>query len=181
MIISNQEVAVHLKLIRNLSHYTSGRYQLRISLYSTTPKNTQATPLTVLEKEPSLGESRSEFDEECFITRTFTLKSGAYIELNEAYLFKVDAPLDSATEPTLTLNCELIQKDSDSEKRVNSYSGVISSSLAHEYLEMDFYETAPCQVTGSIHRCHYRYQFEDQGNALNLQEFCDTHCKENKL
>lgn len=32
MIISNQELAIHLGSLRNLTSYTSGRYNLRVSL-----------------------------------------------------------------------------------------------------------------------------------------------------
>lgn len=34
MIIANQEIAVHIKTIRNLTGYTSGRFALRISFES---------------------------------------------------------------------------------------------------------------------------------------------------
>jgi hypothetical protein len=49
MIISNQEVAVHIKNIRNLSAYTSGRYSLRISVYAGIDKNRiDATPVNII-------------------------------------------------------------------------------------------------------------------------------------
>ena len=181
MIISNQEVAVHLRLVRNLSHYTSGKYHLCLSLLPGHPSAAPATPLTVIEKDHYSGESRSECEEDCIITRTFPLKSGAYVEINEVYLFKLDCPIDSAALPTLTLKCQLVQVDNHEEKVVNCYSGVIAGSLAHEYLEMDFYDNTPCQIVGSIHRCHYRYHFEHMGQTLDLKEFCNKHCKENAI
>ena len=54
MIISNQEVAVHIKNIRNLSPYTSGRYALRISVYAASNnKRIDAIPVNIIEKEVS--------------------------------------------------------------------------------------------------------------------------------
>lgn len=49
MIISNQEVAVHIKNIRNLSAYTSARFALRISVFAGTDKNRiDATPVNLI-------------------------------------------------------------------------------------------------------------------------------------
>ncbi len=82
MIISNQEVAVHIKYIRNLSAYTSGRFALRISVYSASNQNRiDAIPVNIIEKEASKSENRSEFDEQYFITKAFPLKSGAHVRL----------------------------------------------------------------------------------------------------
>lgn len=63
MIISNQEVAVHLKLVRNLSSYTSGRFALRLSLASHAPPHSiQATPVNLIEKDAGRTDNRTEFD-----------------------------------------------------------------------------------------------------------------------
>lgn len=63
MIISNQEVAVHLKIIRNLTAYTSGRFALRISLAASTPTSSiYATPVNLIEKDSARPDNRTEFD-----------------------------------------------------------------------------------------------------------------------
>ena len=49
MIISNQEIAIHLHRLRNLSYLTSGKYQLRLSLFDSTAKQ-QATPVCFIEQ-----------------------------------------------------------------------------------------------------------------------------------
>lgn len=63
MIIANREIAIHLKLIRNLTGLTSGRFTFRISVIdnSSTPR-TAATPINIIEKEPLTGENSSELD-----------------------------------------------------------------------------------------------------------------------
>lgn len=33
----------------------------------------------------------------------------------------------------------------------------ITGYAFHEYLEMNFYELAPCQVVGTIHSCIYKF------------------------
>jgi hypothetical protein len=60
MIIANQEIAVHLKTIRNLTGYTSGRYALRISFGPPSPQlKIEGVPLNIIEKEPPKSENRS--------------------------------------------------------------------------------------------------------------------------
>jgi hypothetical protein len=77
MIIANRELAVHLKLIRNLTGLTSGRFSFRVSITDTSRSpRTSATPLNIIEKEPLAGENRSELDEYFYTTRTFIIKSG---------------------------------------------------------------------------------------------------------
>lgn len=53
MIIANQEIAVHLKLIRNLTGITSGRFSFRISLADlNSAQKAVATPFNLIEKDP---------------------------------------------------------------------------------------------------------------------------------
>jgi hypothetical protein len=51
MIIANQEIAVHLKTIRNLTGYTSGRYAVRISFQSPSPQlKIEGVPVNIIER-----------------------------------------------------------------------------------------------------------------------------------
>lgn len=51
MIVANQEIAVHLKLVRNLTGLTSGRFQIRLGIYEINPvKKHAAVPFNILEK-----------------------------------------------------------------------------------------------------------------------------------
>lgn len=60
MIISNQELAVHLGCLRNLTSYTSGRYALRVSLSEEGPRSSiQATPVSVIQRYSADSENRS--------------------------------------------------------------------------------------------------------------------------
>lgn len=64
MIISNQEIAIHLHKIRNLTSMNSGRYILRISLEETlTHSAHHATPVALIEKEHAKPDNKSEIDE----------------------------------------------------------------------------------------------------------------------
>lgn len=76
MIIANQELAVHLKLIRNLTGMTSGRFYLRIALNDARNPKVIATPLNLIEKESARQENRSEFDDNYYTSRMFYLKAG---------------------------------------------------------------------------------------------------------
>jgi hypothetical protein len=60
---------------------------------------------------------------------------------------------------------------------VESYRGRLFGLSIHEYLEVDFYENAPCQVIGSIHTCNYKYEFKVNDEPINLKVYCDKHCK----
>lgn len=48
MIVSNQEIALHLATLRNLTSYNSGRYALRLSLASRAKPTNKATPVCVI-------------------------------------------------------------------------------------------------------------------------------------
>lgn len=49
MIISNQEIAIHLHRVRNLTVYTSGKFLLRMAIEERGQKeNWKAAPLTVI-------------------------------------------------------------------------------------------------------------------------------------
>jgi len=49
MIISHQEIAIHLKNIRNLSGYTNGKFNCRISISSQTlNKHINAIPVNII-------------------------------------------------------------------------------------------------------------------------------------
>jgi hypothetical protein len=51
MIIANQEIAVHLKTIRNLTGYTSGRYAVRIYLEPPSPHlKIEGVPVNIIER-----------------------------------------------------------------------------------------------------------------------------------
>lgn len=51
MIIVNQEIAVHLKCIRNLTGYTSGRFAIRISVVQSCNSGMiESTPVNIIEK-----------------------------------------------------------------------------------------------------------------------------------
>jgi hypothetical protein len=80
MIIANQEIAVHLKTVRNLTGYNSGRFALRISLEEYgSHKKVQATPVNIIEKEIQKVENRSESDDHFYISKTFPLKNGTSV------------------------------------------------------------------------------------------------------
>jgi len=60
MIISNQEIAIHLHHIRNLSFLTSGRHILRLSLAEVHKgKHNKATPVCVIEQLETKGDNLS--------------------------------------------------------------------------------------------------------------------------
>ena len=44
---------------------------------------------------------------------------------------------------------------------------------------MDFYEGAPCQVTGSVHSCLYRYEYVKIGEGIGLNQYCQKYSKHN--
>ena len=49
MIIANQEIAVHIKTVRNLTGYTSGRFALRIYFESPLPKiKIEGVPVNII-------------------------------------------------------------------------------------------------------------------------------------
>jgi vacuolar-type H+-ATPase subunit H len=105
-----------------------------------------------------------------------TLKA-RQVELNEVYLFKVDSPLTASPQPPLTLHCSLFNTDCAESNLVNTYSGLVTGCPLHDYLEIDFSENVPCQLTGSIHRCPYRYSFIQEGQAVDLKGFCDKNAE----
>ena len=42
---------------------------------------------------------------------------------------------------------------------------------------MDFYDAAPCQITGTIHACNYKYEFKNDEDPIDLKTYCEKHCK----
>ena len=42
---------------------------------------------------------------------------------------------------------------------------------------MDFYEGAPCQIIGSLHRCLYKFSLISDGNSVDLRTFCERYWK----
>ena len=80
------------------------------------------------------------------------------MELNEIVIFKLDVPaVGPKDDEGLSLTCELIQVDQTRHKVVGLFKGSLIGSNLQEYLEMDFYDGAPCQVIGSVHRCTYKF------------------------
>jgi len=63
MIISNHEIAIHINIIRNLTNYTFGRFELRISVADCSHNSpVDATPVNIIEKDSSKPDNRPEFD-----------------------------------------------------------------------------------------------------------------------
>ena len=61
--MANQEMALHLAMVRNLTGLTSGRFMLRIGVHEVMPnKRKAAVPYNLIEKEPGKHENRSDFD-----------------------------------------------------------------------------------------------------------------------
>lgn len=58
------------------------------------------------------------------------------------------------------------------------YNSVISPNALHEYLEIDFYEGAPCQIAASYHRCYYRLELKADDMVLDLRTFCERYYKD---
>lgn len=82
MIVAHREIAVHLKLIRNLTGLTSGRFNLRISVQdSTKQRRILATPFNLIEKDTLKQENRSEIEDYYYTSRNFFLKSGMNVFL----------------------------------------------------------------------------------------------------
>ena len=79
----------------------------------------------------------------------------------------------------LTLQVELLQVDHGKQKTAGVYRGTASTSTLHEYLEVDFYDGAPCQISGSLHRCLYKFSLISENNAADLRTFCERHWKSN--
>jgi hypothetical protein len=82
MIISNQEVALHLTIIRNLSSYNSLKCALRASIYQMADGvRWEATPVNIIQKQQATNDNHSYIDDTHFISRTFVLKYGANVFL----------------------------------------------------------------------------------------------------
>jgi hypothetical protein len=61
MIVSNQEIAIHLKIIRNLSAYNSLNCNLRVNIFQIAQNvRYDATPVNVIEKNTNNTSNRSE-------------------------------------------------------------------------------------------------------------------------
>lgn len=60
---------------------------------------------------------------------------------------------------------------------VETYKGRLYGLSVHEYLEIDYYEAAPCQITGSIHACNYKYEFKVNEEPIDLRSYCEKYCK----
>ena len=58
------------------------------------------------------------------------------------------------------------------QKIVGTYKGLIHGAAEHEYLEIDFYESASCQIIGSFHRCAYKMEFKADAKTVELRNFC---------
>lgn len=72
-----------------------------------------------------------------------------------------------------------MQVDHGKHKVIGLYRGAASPNTLHEYLEIDFYEAAPCQIIGSLHRTLYKFSFEIDDTAVDLRTFCERHWKTN--
>jgi hypothetical protein len=82
MIVAHREIAVHLKLIRNLTGLTSGRFNFRISVQDTNNyRKILATPFNLIEKDTLKQENRSEIEDHYYTSRNFFLKSGMNVVL----------------------------------------------------------------------------------------------------
>ena len=80
MIVANQEIAIHLKMVRNLTGYTSGRFSFRLSLIDTNSQPPRAaTPLNIIEKSAQKQDNSSENDDRYYTSRTLFLKGGSNV------------------------------------------------------------------------------------------------------
>lgn len=77
----------------------------------------------------------------------------------------------------LIVVCELVHVEQSKNKVIDTYKGRLYGLSIHEYLEMDFYEAAPCQIIGSIHSCNYKYDFKVEDEQINLKTYCEKYCK----
>ena len=58
------------------------------------------------------------------------------------------------------------------QRLVSTYNGIIANNAEHEYLEVDFYENAPCQLVCSFHRCQYKFELKSEEQTVDLKTFC---------
>jgi hypothetical protein len=42
---------------------------------------------------------------------------------------------------------------------------------------MDYYDAAPCQITGTIHACNYKYEFKMNEDPIDLKTYVEKNCK----
>jgi hypothetical protein len=61
-------------------------------------------------------------------------------------------------------------------KPAGAYQGAIVG-CPHEYLEVDFYEQAPCQLVGSVHASTYQFAFSHFQTTIDLRTYCEKHCR----
>ena len=48
----------------------------------------------------------------------------------------------------------------------------------HSYLEMNFYDGAPCQIVGTVHACFYKFEFfEESNNAIDMKTYALRYAK----
>jgi hypothetical protein len=60
---------------------------------------------------------------------------------------------------------------------VGTYNSKIKSETAHEYLEVDYYETAPSQIIGSYHKLSCKFTFKNQSTVMDLRQFIQKYYK----
>lgn len=101
--------------------------------------------------------------------------------MNEVCIFQLKVPLyDSREEEArLVLVCDLLHIESGQAKIVDTFKAKLPSSSFHEYLEIDFYEGAPCQIVGSLHSCLYRFEYLHSGSGVDLKSYCQKYNKHN--
>lgn len=103
MIIGNQEIAVHLKLVRNLSGVTSGRFMLRVGVQEMIKTgNGTATPFNLLERTTAKTENRSEFDDQHYSSKMFFLKSGVNVSMWSRRSNSTKSASSNSTVPSTT-------------------------------------------------------------------------------
>ena len=99
-------------------------------------------------------------------------------------IFQLKPPLvDSLAhedDHRIVLTVELLHNHDKQAKIVDTFTAHLPvCGGIHEYLEMDFYEGAPCQVIGSLHTTLYRYEYLQGGSGIDLKGYCQKYTKHN--
>lgn len=94
-------------------------------------------------------------------------------------MFKVNSAIfnNGSEDFQLILVSQLIQVEQNKTKVVEAYRGRLYGLSIHEYLEMDYYDVAPCQITGSIQACSYKFEFKANDDPIDLKSYCEKYCQ----
>lgn len=72
----------------------------------------------------------------------------------------------------------MVYVEQNQSRVVNSCSLKITDHSLHEYLELNFYEQAPCQVVGTIHSCIYKFEFNsEKDQPVDLKTYVERYSK----